>query len=164
MILIIILVGGLIVLDYCDKCGWFWQRPIQDENNSICGYCEICKNQLKPVPNEYYEEFEGIQFLSKKMKQKLIQELVLPSANFDQYYFDNAINIKGQRDDEFQAKMNHGKAILQEQGRQIKCTYCGSTNVKKIGYINRGLSTYLWGLASKKITKQWHCNNCGSDF
>ena len=153
-----------MALDYCDKCGWFWQRSIHKEQSNDCGYCEICDNQLKPVPDEYYEECQGIKFLSKEGEQKVIQDLVLTSNNFDQYYFDNAINIKGQKHKEFQAKMNHGKAILQEQNRQVKCTYCGSTNVRKIGYISRGVSTYLWGLASKKIAKQWHCNNCGSDF
>ncbi len=101
------------MLDYCDKCGWVWQRSIQNENNGICGKCEICGNQLKPVPNNYYEEFQEIQFLSGEMRHKLIEELVKTSPNFDQYYFDNAINIKGQKDDAFNAKMQHGRAVLE---------------------------------------------------
>ena len=151
-------------LEYCDKCGWIWQKSMKEEINHTIGCCEICGNQLKPVPDEYYEYDDDFRFLSKEGKKKVVQELVLTSANFDQYYFDNAIDIKEQKHAEFQAKINHGKAILQEQRRQVKCTYCGSTNVRKIGYISRGISTHLWGIASKKIAKQWHCNNCGSDF
>lgn len=46
----------------------------------------------------------------------------------------------------------------------ITCPYCTSTNTKKLDFIDRGLSFYILGFASKKIGKQWHCNNCGSDF
>lgn len=152
------------MLDYCDKCGWTWQRSIQNENNGICGNCEICGNQLKPVPNNYYEEFQGIQFLSDEMKHKLIEELVKTSPNFDQYYFDNAINIKGQKDDAFKAKMEHGKAVLEEQSRAVKCPSCGNSNISKIGVINRAVSVGLFGLASSKIGKTHKCNNCGTTW
>lgn len=152
------------MLDYCDKCGWVWQRSIQNENNDIYGKCEICGNQLKPVPNNYYEEFQGIQFLSDEMKHKLIEELVKTSPNFDQYYFDNAINIKGQKDGAFNAKMEHGKAILEEQSRVPKCPSCGSANVSKIGVINRAVSFKLVGFASSKIGKTHKCENCGTTW
>lgn len=148
------------VLDYCDKCGWIWQN----NHNQKDTFCEICNNKLKPVPNEYFEDPNFKILLSKRMKQKLLEELVFTSPNFDKYYFDNAINIKGQLDDDYNAKMAHGKAILEEHGRRVTCSYCGSSNVKKIGLLNRAVSTELWGLGSKKIGKQWHCNNCGSDF
>ena len=46
----------------------------------------------------------------------------------------------------------------------IHCPYCNSTNVTKIGTVNRAVSVGMFGIASKKIGKQWHCNNCGSDF
>lgn len=48
--------------------------------------------------------------------------------------------------------------------KNVECPYCHSTNVKKIGLLNRAISTELWGLGSKKIGKQFHCNNCGADF
>ena len=46
----------------------------------------------------------------------------------------------------------------------VECPYCHSTNTKKISTANRMVSTGMFGLASKKIGKQWHCNKCGSDF
>ena len=46
----------------------------------------------------------------------------------------------------------------------IHCPYCNSTNVTKIGTVNRAVSVGMFGIASKKLGKQWHCNNCGSDF
>lgn len=46
----------------------------------------------------------------------------------------------------------------------VECPYCHSANTKKISTANRMVSTGMFGLASKKIGKQWHCNKCGSDF
>ena len=40
------------------------------------------------------------------------------------------------------------------------CPMCGSKKVKTIGTLNRGFSIYLFGLASSKIGKQYHCDNC----
>lgn len=44
------------------------------------------------------------------------------------------------------------------------CPYCHSMNTSKIGTVSRMTSTAMFGLASKKLGKQWHCNSCGSDF
>ncbi|RHI25837.1 hypothetical protein DW172_03930 [Agathobacter rectalis] len=47
---------------------------------------------------------------------------------------------------------------------KVECPYCHSTNTSKIGTVSRMTSTAMFGLASKKIGKQWHCNSCNSDF
>lgn len=46
----------------------------------------------------------------------------------------------------------------------VTCPYCQSTDTKKISGTSRFMSTGIFGLASKKIGKQWHCNKCTSDF
>lgn len=46
----------------------------------------------------------------------------------------------------------------------ITCPYCQSTDTKKISGASRWLSVGMFGMGSKKIGKQWHCNKCGSDF
>lgn len=50
------------------------------------------------------------------------------------------------------------------QSSAITCPYCKSTNVKKLDFIDRGVSFGLFGFASSKVGKQWHCKNCNSDF
>ena len=47
---------------------------------------------------------------------------------------------------------------------KVECPYCKSGNVKKLGVIARNISVGIFGLGSSKIGKQWHCNNCSSDF
>lgn len=45
-----------------------------------------------------------------------------------------------------------------------KCPTCQSTNISKIGTINRMVSTGLFGLASSKIGKTHKCNKCGTTW
>ena len=47
----------------------------------------------------------------------------------------------------------------------VICPYCQSTNTQKISGLSKAGSVALWGIfALGKTTKQWHCNNCKSDF
>ena len=47
----------------------------------------------------------------------------------------------------------------------ITYPYCKSTDCKKISGLSKVGSVALWGIfALGKTTKQWHCNNCKSDF
>lgn len=47
---------------------------------------------------------------------------------------------------------------------QVTCPYCHSTNVKKITATSKAGSVALWGIFSQKVKKNFHCNNCKSDF
>lgn len=47
----------------------------------------------------------------------------------------------------------------------VECPYCHSTNTKKISTTSKVGSVALFGIfAVGKVSKQWHCNNCKSDF
>jgi DNA-directed RNA polymerase subunit RPC12/RpoP len=46
----------------------------------------------------------------------------------------------------------------------VKCPYCDSKNVKKISELSKFKSIFVLGLFSNKINKQWHCNDCKSNF
>lgn len=52
-------------------------------------------------------------------------------------------------------------AQAQELLNKPKCPTCGSTNIKKIGSIERGASIAAFGIFSKKINKTFKCSNCG---
>ena len=47
---------------------------------------------------------------------------------------------------------------------QVHCPFCNSTNVNKISGTKKAMSIIGWGIFSNKVGKQWHCNNCKSDF
>lgn len=152
---------------YCDKCGNTYVFGAEFDD------CRICKNKLKIVPNKYllFEDAEDEGFLSEAMEQKLRKELVLTSPNFDKYYFDHRDEIQKELDkksDEHYAEWE--QMLAKNQGRDkgnsygVTCPYCKATNVRKIGIVSRSISASIFGLGSKKIGKQWHCDHCGSDF
>ena len=59
------------------------------------------------------------------------------------------------------AALAHGASILEEKSRVPKCPTCGSTNIRKMGGVERGASIAAFGIFSKKINKTFKCNNCG---
>ena len=149
----------IIVLCYCKKCG----RIVQESRNKTIQTCDYCRNKLEYIPDEFLGGKSKL-FIKDELKQQFIDEYIKASPEFDPYLFEHRDQDMFNKRMSDSAKMAHGKAILEEQSRRVTCSYCGSSNVKKIGLLNRAVSTELWGLGSKKIGKQWHCNNCNSDF
>ena len=47
----------------------------------------------------------------------------------------------------------------------IECPYCHSTNTKKITNASKAIHTAVFGIFSvSRNSKNYHCNNCNSDF
>ncbi len=139
---------------YCTKCG-----STNDFYSEKCSFC--FGTDFLPVPEKYISYISDVvPILNKKLKDEFIEEVVKKSSNFDQGAYDRIPEIIAAR--------KHNDTVLKAEMEDLKhvpkCTYCSSTNVKKIGLLNRAISTELWGLGSKKIGKQFHCNHCGSDF
>ncbi len=148
------------MLCYCKKCGRIVLFLLDKDKKS----CDYCNNIVFPIPEQFLSSEYSI---NEDLKEKFINEYIKTSPEFDQYLFDTREKNVKQHINDFDKQnsaLAHGKEILEEQNRRVKCTYCGSTNVKKIGLFNRAVSTELWGLGSKKIGKQFHCNHCGADF
>lgn len=149
------------MLCYCNKCGSItdWAKPEEQS-------CYCCGNTpLKPIPREYIDDFR---WRDRDGKQAFIEEVIKTSPNLDQYLFEHKDEIIQNKNAEMDAKIAHGKEVLEgrDKGNNfgVECPYCHATNVKKVSMAGRMFSTGLFGLASNKIGKQWHCNKCGSDF
>ena len=56
------------------------------------------------------------------------------------------------------------KAYAPSNPNVPKCPTCQSADIKKISVTSKAGSVALWGLFSQKVKKQWHCNNCGSEW
>lgn len=53
---------------------------------------------------------------------------------------------------------------IEELVRIPKCPICGSTDLKKLTALDRGISTFMWGLGSNKIGKTYECQKCKTTF
>lgn len=142
-----------LVLHYCEKCGFLVDEF--SEGDSSLYVCRICSGKLKIVPKEYID-FSGL-IIEPSKEQEFIEKVLKAEPNFDQTAYDERI--------EYVKTCNRQYEMLkQEQSNQPKCPYCGSTNISKIGIINRSISVGLFGLASDKIGKTHKCNKCGSTW
>ena len=143
------------MLCYCKKCGRIILFIIEDKLE-----CDCCHSKVYPVPDEFLVG-KSKMVINKNLKQQFINEYIKTSPEFDQYLFDHRDEILAKQSAEFDAKMAHGKAILEEQSRVPKCPTCQSTNIRKMGGIERGASIYAFGIFSKKVNKTFKCQNCG---
>ena len=97
----------------------------------------------------------GIIFCIISVVQINIYNAKSKNMSADEYLSDRFVNAIPETKEVFGIK---------DKNITVKCPYCNSNNVKKITTVNRAVSTGMVGIASSKIGKQWHCNNCKSDF
>lgn len=60
--------------------------------------------------------------------------------------------------------INAERARKEESSNIPKCPTCSSTDIKKISDLSKAGSVAMWGIFSRKVHKQWHCNSCGSEW
>lgn len=153
------------MIHYCRKCGKISQKKYGCKEQR----CSCCDSLMYPVPEKYLLEGYTIALKNKETENILREELVKTSPEFDQYLFDHRDEILAKKSAELQAKLAHGKAVLEGRDKGnpygVACPYCKATNVKKITNTSKAVHTALFGIFSVgRNSKQWHCTRCGSDF
>lgn len=143
------------MLCYCDKCGNICEA-FKDELEDGCFCCG--NSPLKPIPRVY---IDNSRWRNGDGKEAFIEEIVKKSPNLDKTLFEYRDEIIQRKNDEMKASIAVGKAILEEKSRVPKCPTCGSTNIRKMGGVERGASILAFGIFSKKINKTFKCENCG---
>ena len=113
--------------------------------------------------SEFYKEFSKVGETKNKLK---CIELLMEHYNCE---FDEAREVMDfvldgkplPNPNLTPQQIAQANAQAQKLLNKPKCPTCGSTNIKKIGGIERGASIAAFGIFSKKINKTFKCNNCG---
>lgn len=150
----------------CIECG----RELFDNDKS----CDKCNSNNIINGKEYKNIIEEIKNANMLKRRKLLQD-----SNYKKIY-DRIQQPKNQTSkpvilqdkqtvenkDEYWERINkHTINKPNETKPTIECPYCHSTDTKKISNLSKAGSAALWGVfAVGKVSKQWHCNNCNSDF
>lgn len=156
-----------MALHYCKKCG----RVVEIKPDRT-GYkddtCDYCKSKVYPVPEKYW--LDGLDFLITNEQENLLRdELVKTAPEFDEYLFNHRDSDLHQQWAKTEVALEHGKAVLEgrDKGNKfgVECPYCHATNVKMITTTSKAVHTALFGIFSiGRNSKNYHCNNCNSDF
>ena len=90
---------------------------------------------------------------------------ILTNIDSSVRFIESMIKLKEENIIDFNLKMSQFKANSQTEDQNtnnvLHCPTCGSTNIRKMGGVERGASIAAFGIFSKKINKTFKCGNCG---
>ena len=127
----------------CKSCNTTVIQTDEDEKELLQLCCKAYEKEYEAREIEIAKKYGNNQF-SQDIRDKCMKKIEADNAAF--------------------IRERERKQQAEKQKPKVKCPYCSSGNVTKISNIQRSLSTYLLGLGSSKIGRQWHCNDCNSDF
>lgn len=137
----------------CTVCGitcmWASTRGRYEDIDEK-GYCPFCRGEMIDTNIEFLD------FIKKSKKD----------PDFENNLIETMVKPLGKFDPSKQKKSNKSIELRRASSSSIKptnipkCPTCQSTNIRKIGGIERGTSIAVFGLFSKKINKTFKCNNC----
>ena len=142
----------------CQHCQTYFFTDLAETN---C--CPHCNSQLE-VSDITYENYKSMPKVKrcKKCKRKY-PKIFIKCPKCNQQLIKLSTENK-QLDKQIIEIRKDMQEYQENQNSKIRCPYCQSTNVNKISTAGRVVSVGLFGLGSSKIGKQWHCNQCKSDF
>lgn len=134
-------------IKYCAKCGKI--DIITFDEPEICKCCNTLLIETKYSLDDVVKQ--GKEIIIKTIEE----EYIVNNPEFSQEARQKRIE---------QDKLDSLYQAPYTPPTRIECPYCRSYDVKKITVAGRAVSVGLFGIASGKIGKQWHCNKCKSDF
>ena len=146
----------------------------------ICNKCITCKTNIWQAGdiNGFFEAFippdNKCPYCHNKLQDINISydELkIIKSISCDISFIQSMLVLKEKDIIEYNLKMSQFRNQVEQQNSSKipndntpKCPTCNSTDIKKITGTSKAVSVAMWGLLSRKVHKQWHCNNCGSEW
>lgn len=163
----------------CAKCG-----NINIREHLMCCSCFGCDNYDASLiyasarPKSYYEsQSEKFYDTKDRWESLFVEEELSKNPYFDRSRYQQRIEKERagaenlRKYEERQAKLKQLEQEYPELARASEpqpntphCPTCGSTNLRKIGNLERGLSVTVWGFGSSKMGKQFECKDCGYKF
>lgn len=123
-----------------------------------------------PVRNKKAADYNA------KIYQKFFTEVIEPMGRLDRksqafrrnYAFIFQVPME-QTPEEIEARKREGERFARLMDEKIKreretrprCPTCTSTDIRKIGTAERGVSAVTLGVMSNKVGKTFQCNHCG---
>lgn len=175
---------------FCPKCAnisWYayggLKKYIQAYENNICSDCQEQLLETEIPLEEYYsiikyeknkdgfmkiKDFDSFYEINRKILKEYIEPLGQLDKSLEAYSINMDI-VYGDKDyanyipPSIQASIRETMERMNLENRP-KCPICGSTRLKKLDVITRGLSFAVFGFSSNKINKTYECLDCKATF
>jgi hypothetical protein len=114
------------------------------------------RSKLELNYNKHYENVKTYYYISTEKAVKYIQE----QTGCEAHIADQVVREWMNNDSNVEYRNPYNNKTI-----EVKCPYCNSLKTSKISELSKVGRFALWGIFSlSKNSKQWHCNNCKSDF
>lgn len=135
------------MIQFCERCGYL---SYHSENKKLCPCCG------EKLVEADLEEMVFVHMTDEEIKEYTNKHLN-PNISTPEYVEKYRLWEKARCERIRQSTIEFNR-------EHPECPYCHGRNTWKISTGSRLLSVGLFGLGSKKIGKQWHCDNCDSHF
>lgn len=140
----------------CPKCA-----NTHDSYHTAWLKCDYCNTDLIQTDIEQSDP-EWSKFSCNATQEDFDSRAIELAKQYGNNQFDEKIFKERLKDrHESVARYLAEKSVKTSPTNTPKCPTCGSTNIQKIGTVERGASILGLGLFSKKINKTYKCKNCG---
>lgn len=159
----------------CQRCGTveiFSEKSINNKRH--CPFCDFIMR--------YYDQYDGMEGFERTCqidKQYKTWKDVVRKHYAKPRHRDNELYQKREIAEEKSYKYSYNKHKIQNNEHTklktnsnistpakpvVECPYCHSKDTKKISMTSKVMNTAVFGIFGTKRHKQWHCNQCNSDF
>lgn len=149
---------------YCPGCAINNDMPTAKYH--VPGYIDYYEDEKLTICPRCGSEFKQLNMLSDDYS-------ILTRISTDPKFMESMVQLYDSDIVEYESLMSQFRTQVEHQKQQKEsqrsdkpqCPYCHSSNVKKITTTSKAVHTALFGIFSlSRNSKQWHCNNCNSDF
>lgn len=147
-----------MAIDYhvhlCTRCG-----DVDHLFNPLVPQCASCGGRVYWHAFEMTtEEYDAMTKAERKAwGEQMRKQYALTSPNYDKNRYDN----RAARD----ARIEANPLPVYADPNQPKCITCGSYHIHKIKVSSKAGSALVFGLfAAGRMSKTWHCDDCGTEW
>lgn len=154
----------------CIECD---SRDISHELVELPILCEEFESKLYVKRNEsdseIYKYIDSIHAVERELYEEYVEKLETLDMSTESWNLNIESLYSGGKGVAHDAAANRTAAQFRSKNMVDvlyipKCPICQSTDIKKISGLSKASSVAMWGIFSRKVHKQWHCNNCGSEW
>lgn len=143
-------------MNICPKCGTIGKYV-------KCPTCQVDMINCHCTESQWTDMLLKGDGSLERWEKEMARLYAINNEQFDKEAYNKQRQEQAEEDAYYNELIKNAPDVVNPS--KIQCPYCKSTNTKKITTTSKAVHTALFGIFSMgRNSKQWHCDNCGSDF